>query len=222
MDLAMLRQDVIAYARRMVSDGLIVGTSGNISVRHDDLIAVTPSGVDYADLTPELIGLHRLDGTPVDAPLPPTTELAMHLLAYAQTDARACVHTHSTAATAVSTLVDELPSAHYLVALFGGPVRVAVYATFGTEELARNVAAALAGRTGCLIGNHGTLTIGDSLKQAYSRAVYLEWLCDVWLRARSAGVPRLLDDAEIARVAGKLTGYGTTGTGITAATPGSR
>jgi L-fuculose-phosphate aldolase len=215
MQLAAIRQDVIDYARRMVADRLVVGTSGNVSARHDDLIAVTPSGVDYDDLTPDLIGLHRLDGTPVDAPLPPTSELAMHLLAYERTGAQAVVHTHSVAATAVSTLVDELPSVHYLVAWFGGPVRVAPYATYGTAELARNMAAALADRTGCLLGNHGTLTVGATLKQAYLRAQYLEWLCDVWLRASAAGTPRLLDATEIARVAAKLTGYGVTQPGAT-------
>ncbi len=217
MQLGALRQDVVDHARRMVADRLVVGTSGNVSARHDDLIAVTPSGVDYDDLTPDMIGIHRLDGTPVDAPLPPTTELAMHLLAYEQSGAQAVVHTHSVAATAVSALVDELPSVHYLVALFGGPVRVAPYATYGTPELARNMASALAGRTGCLLGNHGTLTVGTTLKQAYARAQYLEWLCDVWLRASAAGTPRLLDDAEIGRVAEKLSGYGVTSPGATPA-----
>ena len=206
--LAAERQLVGDYCRRMVADGLVVGTSGNVSARRGDLIAITPSGVDYGDLTPELIGVHMLDGAPVEAPLPPTTELAMHLSAYERTDALAVVHTHSTSATAVSTLVDELPSVHYLVAMFGGSVRVAPYATYGTVELAGNMAVAMAGRTGCLLANHGTLTIGSSLAQAYSRAQYLEWLCDVWLRARSVGTPSLLDDTEIATVAAKLANYG--------------
>jgi L-fuculose-phosphate aldolase len=208
VDLAEERAAVVTYARRMITDGLVVGTSGNVSARRDDLVAVTPSGVPYDELTPERIGLHRLDGTPVDAPLPPTSELAMHLSAYRITGARAVVHTHSTAATAVSTLVDELPSIHDLVAMFGGPVRVARYATFGTPELAAHMAEALHERTGCLLGNHGTITVGDSLGQAYSRAQYLEWLCDVWLRAAAVGTPRLLPPAEIATVAGRLAGYG--------------
>lgn len=213
------RRAVIDYCRRMVDDGLVVGTSGNVSARHGDLIAVTPTGVPYADLTPELVGVHDLAGAPVDAPLPPTSELAMHLSVYRDTAARAVVHTHSVAATAVSTLVDELPSVHYLVAMFGGPVRVAAYATYGTEELAANMRAALAGRTGCLLGNHGTITIGDDLGQAYTRAQYLEWLCDVWLRAAAAGAPRRLPPEEIAVVAGKLATYGINAPG---ATPGAR
>ncbi len=202
------RRDVVAYCRRMVTDGLVVGTSGNVSVRHGDLIAVSPSGLPYDQLTPDLVGVHDREGTPVVAPLPPTSELAMHLAIYRDTDARAVVHTHSVAATAASTLVDVLPPVHYLVAMFGGDVRVAGYATYGTPELAASVRTALAGRTGCLLANHGTVTIGTDLATAYSRAQYLEWLCDVWLRAAAAGNPRLLPADEIERVAGKLSGYG--------------
>jgi L-fuculose-phosphate aldolase len=92
--------------------------------------------------------------------------------------------------------------------MFGGPVRVAPYATYGTPELAANMAAALSGRSGCLLGNHGTITFGGTLPEAYTKALYLEWLCEVWLKARSVGTPRLLDDDEIDRVAEKLKHYG--------------
>lgn len=216
MRLLAARTAVAQYGRLMLADGLVVGTSGNLSVRDRDLIAVSPSGLPYAQTTPELVGVHDLDGNPVEAPLAPTTEMLMHLAIYQSTEARAVVHTHSTAATAVSTLVDTLPSIHYLVARFGGPVRVAPYATYGTPELATNMAAALKDRTGCLLANHGTLTTGATLAEAYDRAVYLEWLCEVWLRASAVGTPRLLDDDEIARVVDKLTTYG-----VKAATPGA-
>ena len=215
MRLLAARTAVAQYGRLMLADGLVVGTSGNLSVRDRDLIAVSPSGLPYSETTPELVGVHDLDGNAVEAPLAPTTELPMHLAIYQSTDARAVVHTHSTAATAVSTLVDTLPSIHYLVARFGGPVRVAPYATYGTPELASNMATALKDRTGCLLANHGTITIGATLAEAYDRAVCLEWLCEVWLRATAAGRPRLLDDDEIARVVDKLASYG-----VRAATPG--
>jgi L-fuculose-phosphate aldolase len=202
------RHEIVTHARRMLDDGLVVGTSGNLSVRRGDLIAVTPTGVDYRELTAEHVGVYGLDGGRVDGRRPPTSELAMHLTAYRVTGAGAVVHTHSSSAVAVSTLVDALPSLHYLVGMFGGPIRVAPYATYGTPELADSMADALDGRTGCLLGNHGTITVGDTLGHAYSRAQYLEWLCDVWLRARSVGHPRLLDDAEIEKVAEKLATYG--------------
>ena len=114
------------------------------------------------------------------------------------------MHTHSPAATALSTLVEEIPSVHYYVAMFGGPVAVAPYATYGTEELARNVVDALRDRTGCLMGNHGAVTVGPDLVSAHDKSVYLEWLCDVYLRASSAGSPRLLPAAEIDAVAVKM------------------
>ena len=203
-----LRAEVTTVCGRLTAGGLIPGTSGNVSARDGDLVAVTPSGLDYAALTPALVGVHRLDGSPLDAPLQPTSELPLHLSVYVATGAGAIVHTHSPAATALSTLVDEIPAVHYYVALFGGPVAVAPYATYGTDELAANVVAALRGRTGCLMASHGAVTIGPDLATAYSRAVYLEWLCDVYLRAASAGTPRLLPPEEIDRVAAKVAGYG--------------
>ena len=116
------------------------------------------------------------------------------------------MHTHSVAATALSTLADELPAIHYYVAMFGGPVAVAPYATYGTDELAGHVVAALRGRTACLMANHGAVTTGADLKSALTASRYLEWLCEVYLRALMAGgaerSPRLLPADEIERVAG--------------------
>jgi L-fuculose-phosphate aldolase len=208
MLLAELRQEIVRVCRKLSSSGLVVGTAGNVSARAGDLVAVTPSGLDYADMSAGLVGVHQLDGTPVEAPLEPTSELPLHLAVYGATDAAAVVHTHSLAATAVSTLADELPPIHYYAAMFGGPVRVSPYATYGTDELARNVVAALRGRTACIMGSHGAVTIGPDLKTAHDRSLYLEWLSDVYLRAASAGKPRLLPPEEIEAVARKLTTYG--------------
>lgn len=209
MLLAEHRQDIVRACQDLSAKGLVVGTAGNVSVRDGDLVAVTPSGVPYADLTPGHVGVHRLDGSPVEAELKPTSELPLHLAVYAADPAvKAIVHTHSTAATAVSALADEVPAIHYYVALFGGTVRVAPYATYGTDALARNVSAALDGRSGCLMANHGAVTTGPDLATAHERAAYLEWICDVYLRAAAAGTPRLLPASEIRRVAAKLSTYG--------------
>ena len=209
MLLADARSAIVNSCQELSRSGLVVGTAGNVSVRSDDLVAVTPSGLRYAELTPELVGVHRLDGTVVEGPLAPTSELPLHLAIYAaRPEVGAIVHTHSPAATALSTLVEEIPSVHYYVAMFGGPVVVAPYATYGTEELAGNVVHALRGRTGCLMGNHGAVTVGPDLVSAHDKSVYLEWLCDVYLRASSAGSPRLLPAAEIDAVAVKMAEYG--------------
>jgi L-fuculose-phosphate aldolase len=125
------------------------------------------------------------------------------------------VHTHSTAATVVSTVVTELPTIHYILAVMGGPIRVAPYATFGSTELAANVVAAIEGRSGVLLANHGAITYGPTIEVAYDRALYLEWVAEVWLRAHSLApgfTPRILGEAEMAEVHAKIQGsYGTTG-----------
>ena len=139
MLLADERASILEYCRRMDADGLTVGTSGNLSVRVGDLVSVTPSGVDYATLTPPDVCVLDLDGGPVDARREPSSEVPMHLTVYRGTDAGAVVHTHAVHATAVSTLVPELPLIHYMAGALGGPVRVAPYATYGTEELAENM-----------------------------------------------------------------------------------
>jgi L-fuculose-phosphate aldolase len=208
MRLAELRAEVAAVCGQLTTTGLVVGTAGNVSARAGDLIAVTPSGLDYAALSAELVGVHRLDGEPVEAPLAPSTELPLHLAVYAATGAAAIVHTHSPAATATSALVTEVPAIHYQVAAFGGPVAVARYATYGTSELASNVVAALNGRSACLMANHGAVTTGPDLATALSRARALEWVCDVYLRAAAAGRPRLLPSEEIETVVRKMASYG--------------
>jgi L-fuculose-phosphate aldolase len=211
--LSELRAEVAAVCGQLAAAGLVVGTAGNVSARAGELIAVTPSGLDYAALSAGLVGVHRLDGEPVEAPLAPSSELPLHLAVYAATGGAdhgvgAIVHTHSPAATATSALVTEVPAIHYQVAAFGGPVAVAPYATYGTDELAANVVAALEGRSACLMANHGAVTTGPDLATALSRARALEWVCDVYLRAAAAGRPRLLPAAEIGTVVRKLAGYG--------------
>ncbi|MFD6168562.1 class II aldolase/adducin family protein [Streptomyces coeruleorubidus] len=203
-------EELVATARRTVSDGLVVGTSGNVSVRLGDTVLVTPSGVPYDRLKPDDVTGVDLDGRQVLGTLVPTSELPMHLAVYRTTGARAVVHTHAVHATAVSTLVSELPLIHYMAAALGGPVRVAPYATYGTDELAENMLRALAGRAGCLLQNHGTVTHGTTLDQAYDRTAQLEWMCRLWLTAASVpGLsPSLLSGEQLAEVQEQLRGYG--------------
>ena len=198
------RELIVRHARRLRPDGLVVETAGNLSVRSGELVAITPTSVDYDDLDAGLVCVVDLDGMVVEAELAPSSELPMHLAVYHETDAAAVVHTHSPYATALAAVVHELPAVHYLIAELGGPVRVAPYATFGTAQLARSVAAALDGRAAALLESHGTLTIGGSLQQAYSRSILLEWLAALYYRASLLGEPRLVPQLELERVAGRL------------------
>lgn len=205
--------DLVATACRTAAEGLVVGRSGNVSVRVGDLVLVTPSGVPYERLTPEdTVGVH-LDGSHALGTLTPTSEMPMHLAVYRTTSARAVVHTHAVHATAVSTLVPELPLVHYMAAALGGPVRVAPYETYGTDALAERMLEALEDRTGCLLQNHGAVTYGDTLDQAYDRTAQLEWMCRLWLTAAAVPgyAPSLLSRTEIEKVTEKLAGYGQRG-----------
>ena len=208
MRLARERADVVRLAGRLRPDGLVVGRSGNLSARRGDLVAITPSGLDYDDLDPDLVCLVTLDGAVVEAALEPSAELPMHLAAYRRTGAGALVHTHSPFATAVACTEDELPPIHYLIAELGGGVRVAPYATFGTEELGERIAEALEGRAAALLRSHGAITIGDTLDQAYERSLILESIAAIYVHARALGVPKPLPDEELAVLAERFAGYG--------------
>jgi L-fuculose-phosphate aldolase len=203
-------RELVDTARRTAAEGLVVGTSGNVSVRVGEVVLVTPSGVPYDRLTDRDTVAVDLDGTQVLGVLKPTSELPLHLAIHRETGARAVVHTHAVHATAVSTLVPELPPVHYMTAALGGPVRVAPYALYGTDELARNMLHALRDRTACLLQNHGTVTYGDTLPQAYDRTAQLEWMCRVWLTAASVPghTPNLLTPPQLAAAATRLAGYG--------------
>jgi L-fuculose-phosphate aldolase len=206
------RDDVAAACRRLATEGLLVGTAGNVSVRVRDLVAVTASGVVLADCRPHDVVLVDHDGTLVDGGLRPTSELALHLGVYAdQPTVGAVVHTHAPWSTAVACVLDELPVLHYQQLLLGGAVRVAPYATFGSAELAASVRVALAGRQAALLGNHGSVAVGATLDRAVEHAVLLEWLAALHHRATALGTPRVMTEAEQdAVVAAVLSrGYGT-------------
>lgn len=209
MLLAHEREQVVETCRMMQREGLVVGTAGNVSVRVDDLVAISPSGVAYEEMRAADVVVVDLSGARVDGVLTPSSELPLHLSVYAGTPAAAITHNHAPASTALGLVVDEVPGSHYYSSMFGGLVRVAPYATFGTDELARNVTAALAGRQGALMANHGAITTGPTLPKAASLLPYLEYVCEIQLRAMSTGARVKLISPELMNEAGTLLrGYG--------------
>lgn len=135
----------------------------------------------------------------------------MHLALYsARPEYRGVVHTHSRFATTLACLGRELPAVHYLVAYLGGPVPVVPYATYGTPELAHQAARMFKepGRRAVLLQNHGTLSAGESLSVAYTAALILESMAELYWRTLSVGEPILLSPEEVARVREKLEQYG--------------
>jgi L-fuculose-phosphate aldolase len=189
------RQRVADAARRLAADGRVTGTAGNVSLRADDLVAVTPTGARLDAIAPDEVAVVDLDGEQVDGDLVPTSELELHLGVYQRYSAGAVVHTHAPFATAVACVVDELPVVHYQMLALGGAVRVAPYATFGTPELAEAALAALEGRSVALMANHGAIAYGPDLDVAMQQSELLEWACQLYWRAAAIGTPRTMDAA---------------------------
>ena len=211
-DIESARAAVASAARRLAGERLVVGTSGNVSLRAGDAVAVSPTGAKLAELEAGQVAVVDLDGGRLDGPLAPTSELGLHLGVHAARGDGAVVHTHAPFATAVSCVVDELPAVHYEMLRFGGAVRVAPYATFGSKELAANVHAALEGRTAALMANHGSVVAGADMETAIGLALLLEWACEVYWRAAAIGTPRTLTDDDLRAVVEQVAtlGYGTT------------
>lgn len=199
-DIAQACEDVLAFSRQMSADGLVVGTSGNVSARVGSLIAVTPSGVAYSTMRPEDISIVDMDGQPVRCRYLPSSELELHLEVYRATQTSAVVHTHSPYATAMSMVVSQVAPVHYCMVMLGGSLPVVPYATFGTPELARSVRGAFDTTSTVLLQNHGLVAIGARLGTAYECAVQAEGLCKAYAIAKSIGEPRTLSKAELGDV----------------------
>ena len=203
------REALADACRRLASDGLVIGTAGNVSVRAGEQVVVTPTGCTFESVSPDDMSVVELDGSEVVEGPEPTSELGLHLGVYGALDwAGAVVHTHSPMATAVGCVVDELPPIHYAMLALGGSVRVAPYATFGTEELHAHVLSALEGRTAALMKNHGTLNCGASLEAALDGALLLEWACSLYWHAAQIGEPSVLSEEQLADVARQVQEFG--------------
>lgn len=206
------REAVVEAMRELSASGLNRGTSGNVSLRYGSAMLVTPSAVPPAELTPDLVAMMDLsDETGAWwGPRPPSSEWRFHRdIHIARPEARAVVHTHSPYATVMAIGRRSIPAVHYMIAAFGGPsIRCSGYATFGTAELSREALAALEGRNGCLLANHGAITVAPTLARALWLAVELETLAFQYHQALVLGDPVILSDEAIAETAARFTGYG--------------
>jgi L-fuculose-phosphate aldolase len=206
-ELQAARAQLVTYSARLLDDGLAVGSAGNMSVRVGDLVAITPSGIGYADMRPDDVclvtsaGAEHTDEAGRGNRETPSTETPMHLAIYAATGAGAVVHTHSPEVIALSASRDELPAIHYQITGLGGPVRVAPYVRFGSAGLAAAAVEALNGRQAVILRNHGAVTYGRNLAQAYDRALLLEWLARTYRLALSYGEPAILSTEALEEVA---------------------
>jgi L-fuculose-phosphate aldolase len=187
--------------RRLIADGLAVGTAGNLSCRVGDDVVISPSSVPYEELEPGDMWVLGGDGSVRrTGARTVSSETPFHLAVYEATDARAVVHTHSPEVVAVSATCEMLPAIHYAIVRLGGAVPVIPYSRFGSDSLARGVSGALADRSAAILQNHGAVTYGRTLVDAYDKALLLEWLARTYRLACQLGTPRILTDGELEEV----------------------
>ena len=203
MDYRTVREEIVQCAKNMYADRLVAATSGNISMRlpdREDAFAITPSSESYPEMTAERIVVMTWDGDILSCPegARPSSEWRLHAELYrAKPAVRAVVHTHSPYATAFAVCREKIPLILIEMQPFlGGDIPLAEYAPAGTVQLGLHAARDIGSRGGCLLANHGTVAVADTLQMAYTRAAYIEDAAKIYHMARCVGKPVILTDNE--------------------------
>jgi L-fuculose-phosphate aldolase len=206
---AQLRQQLIDTAVAMNTSGLNQGASGNLSVRCEDGFLITPSGMDYAGLSPNDIVWMDFDGK-AHGKRKPSSEWRFHAAIYEhRAEASAVLHAHPVSCSTLACLGKGIPAFHYMIAMAGGRnIRCADYATFGTQELSGNVIRALRDRKACLMAHHGLTCFEKDLPRVLALAIEIEHLATVYSRILAIGEADVLSDSEMDKVLKKFSSYG--------------
>lgn len=204
------REQLIHHARLLNDSGLTQGNSGNISVRCDGGLLITPTGLPYHQLTASDLVTLNLSGEVIEGKRLPSSEWHFHCaILSARPEINAVVHSHSTYCTALACTGRSIPAFHYMVAIAGGrDIRCAPYATYGSEQLADHAVTALEDRQACLLANHGSLALGDSISGAFALAQAIEELARQYCEVLKIGAIQLLDDQQMDDVLAKFSSYG--------------
>ena len=196
-DETQLREQLVDHYTKVEALGLNEMSSGNLSVRFEDRMLISQNGASAETISVNSIVDTAFDGT-YSGEFKPSSEWRMHAAIYEKhEEAQAIVHTHSDYCVAVSSHVMALPGFHYLIGVFGGnDVPCVPYSTFGTQALADDATAALYDRTACLLGNHGMICRGPTLRRAVKTAQRLEIMCRQYVLSKTLGEPRHLTEEE--------------------------
>jgi len=196
-----IKTEILAVGCAMLEKGLVAGTWGNISARIPGtaLIAVTPSGKGYREITATDIVVVDGSGIIIEGSFKPSSELPLHLAIYnARPDIQAIVHTHSIFASACAVAHKAIPPIiEDLVQLVGGSVDVATYALPGTDILAQNVVATLGKKNAVLMANHGVVGCGQSLAEGMIACELVEKAAQIFIYANQIGGAQVLNNEDI-------------------------
>ncbi|MCV2393052.1 class II aldolase/adducin family protein [Actinotalea sp. M2MS4P-6] len=198
-----LREQVVRLGRAMWERGLVSANDGNVSVRlPDGNVLCTPTGVSKGFMTPEMLPVVALDGTPLRGELRPSSEVLMHLRAYLEDPAvGAVVHAHPLHATAFAIKGEPLTGLMMPESVVAMPeVPLAPYATPSTSQVPDSIAPFVRSHTGCLLEHHGALTWGPDLMTAYLAMERLEYTARITVLARQIDGERQLSPERVAEV----------------------
>lgn len=197
------RNELCKYARKIVDNGLVVGPGGNISARAGDKMYLSPSGFALEEIAPEQwIEVDIPTGEITDIGLRPSSEVLMHLYGYrVNPNIGAMVHTHPSNCIAFTLIEQELPIMFPDQAALVGRTAYIPYIIPTTDLLANAVAEKVNAASSILLGNHGLVTTGRNLREAYYRTQVVEESAKIYLSARAAGKPQPLTDQEVDEIA---------------------
>lgn len=206
---AMSRQAIIDHCLTMNASGLNQGTSGNISIRHENGMLISPTSRPYESLIPADITFVDKDGG-ARGPWAPSSEWRFHHDIYeCRREVGAIVHAHPMFCTTLAIMGMEIPAIHYMIAVFGGAtIRCAPYEIYGSQALSKIAIDALEDRKACLLAHHGMIAVGQDMEQAYWLAGELETLARQYHGCLALGTPPLLSEQQIEDVISKINGYG--------------
>ncbi|MEE9492691.1 MAG: class II aldolase/adducin family protein [Gammaproteobacteria bacterium] len=210
MQHSQLRQQLIDITHATIKSGLNQGVSGNLSVRVNDGMLITPSGLSHELMTSaDIVFMHLDSEGEYEGHFRPSSEWRFHRDIYRdRKEAGAVLHAHSNACTTLACLNREIPAFHYMIAMAGGNnIRCAPYAVFGSQELSEYALAALEHRKACLLANHGLLCLDADIEKVFALAVEVENLAQVYMQALQTGEPVILDDAAMQIVIEKFADY---------------
>jgi len=198
-----LKETVCKANQRLLREGLVTWTSGNVSGRDasSGLVVIKPSGVPYDELTPEAMVVLNPEGTVIEGNLRPSVDAPTHMVIYRnRADVMGVTHTHSTFATAFAAAAQPIPV--YLTAIadeFGGAIPLGAYAKIGGEEIGQEIVRAIGDSPAILMENHGVFTIGASVMAAVKAAVMTEDAARTVYYALQLGQPEEIPAEEVAR-----------------------
>jgi len=198
-----LRRELVRFSKWLYRLGFMPGTSGNLSVRLDqERLLATPTGVSKYLLRSADMVIVDLEGRQLTGPRRVTSEIGMHLAIYGiREDIQAVIHSHPPIATAFACAgrpLDEMLCQEAVMTL--GSVPLASYATTGTDEVAASLAPLVSKYDAILMANHGAVTYGGNLFDAFIKMETLEHVAQIHLAAHQLGCVRTLKEEQTERI----------------------